>query len=280
MQAPMQRTTRHVRPRAGRSVLLLSLLLLLAPVPGLAGPPRTEGSALPAIEGPLPRPDVLATALRAAACGRAVGLVRRPVVSVIDYSLPSSERRLWVIDLPARRVLFHELVAHGRNSGLDRARRFSNEPGSKESSLGLFRTDETFDGEHGYALRLDGLEPGVNDRARERAIVVHAARYVSEEFVAEWGRLGRSWGCPAVSPAVERPLVDAIQGGSALVAYYPDRTWLASSPFLHCSDGPGAPPSAASLLPSPFRALTATGRRSSLESRRTAATASEGDEAR
>jgi hypothetical protein len=270
----MQRTTTRVRPRAGRS--LLFVLLLLAPVPGLAGPPRAESPTLPAIEGPLPRPAVLATALRAAACARAVGLVQRPVVSVIDYSLPSSERRLWVIDLPARRVLFHELVAHGRHSGLVRARRFSNEPGSKESSLGLFRTDETFEGEHGYALRLDGLEPGVNDRARERAIVVHGARYVSDDFVASWGRLGRSWGCPAVSPAVERPLVDAIQGGSALVAYYPDRAWLASSPFLHCGDGRNEPPSAASLLPSPFRALTPAGRRSGLTAQRTAATASDG----
>jgi hypothetical protein len=215
-----------------------------------AGPDPTT------IDGPLPRRDVLDLALEAQACGRALGLFSRPLLSVIDYSLPSQERRLWVLDLARRRVLFHEWVAHGRASGLDRAEHFSNETGSRQSSLGLFRAQETYEGRHGHSLRLDGLEPGVNDRARERALVVHGADYVSEPFLTEHGRLGRSWGCPAVAQEVHRPLIDAIAGGSALVAYYPDSEWLARSPFLRCEE-PGAqqPPALESLLPPPLRAL-------------------------
>lgn len=188
-------------------------------------------------------------ALRAVACGRTQGEIESPLLTLIDFERPSRERRLWVIDLAAAAVRFHELVAHGRESGLRRARMFSNLPGSLQSSLGLFRTGDTYVGRHGYSLRLIGLEPGTNDLAYERGIVVHAAEYATPAFAAEHGRLGRSWGCPALDPAVSRELIDTIRGGSAVFAYYPESRWLASSPFLRCEEpAPSRPiPSLVSL---------------------------------
>ncbi len=173
-------------------------------------------------------------ALAALACARARGELDASTLTLIDYSRPSSVRRLWVIDLADADVLFHEHVSHGRNSGQARATRFSNEAGSLQSSLGLFRTAETYHGRHGYSLRLDGLEPGINDRARERAIVMHGAGYVTGEVARRFGRVGRSWGCPAVDPAVNRPLIDTIRGGNAVFAWYPDHRWLADSPYQVC----------------------------------------------
>jgi hypothetical protein len=195
--------------------------------------------AAPAATAVWPRPEVLDVALRAWRCGRAAGELTSPVLTIIDYSLPSSVRRLWVIDVARHRILFHELVAHGIGSGDDDGMTFSNEPGSRASSLGLFRTANTYRGRHGQSLRLDGLEPGVNDRAMERAIVVHAAAYVSPAFVRARGRLGRSWGCPALDPRVHRQLIDRIKGGTGLFAYYPDARWLRRSRFLACDGGDG-----------------------------------------
>lgn len=187
-------------------------------------------------------PAVLALARTAAACAAADGTVRGSgrgsVVTVIDYSLPSTDERLWVLDLADERVLFTERVAHGKGTGGNLAVEFSDIEGSKQSSLGLFRTAETYRGKHGYSLRLDGLEPGWNGNARERAIVMHGADYADGEFVRKHGRLGRSWGCPAVRVAVATPLIDAIKEGGLLFAYYPDETWLAESSYLHCAAAP------------------------------------------
>jgi L,D-transpeptidase catalytic domain len=177
---------------------------------------------------------VLTLAVRAYSCGQRLGYFDRPVLTVIDYSLPSTEPRLWVIDLQHRRVLFNELVAHGLNSGDNYASAFSNRLGSKQSSLGLFRTADTYEGQHGRSLRLVGLEPGVNDLAEKRAIVIHGAPYVSTTFAAAHGRLGRSWGCPAVPEQASQPVIDHIEGGTAVFAYYPDQSWLNGSRFLHC----------------------------------------------
>lgn len=178
------------------------------------------------------RPEVLGLALEARACAARQGLVADTrLLTVIDYSLPSTEPRLWVLDVPSRRVVFAERVAHGRNSGDDRATRFSNNPGSLQSSLGLFVTDTTYVGRNGYSLRLHGLELGVNDRAFERAIVMHGAPYVSDAAARVLGRLGRSWGCPALATTVAREVIDLIKGGSALFAYYPDANWLDTSRF-------------------------------------------------
>ncbi len=176
---------------------------------------------------------VLALAARATDCARQEGAVDR--LAVIDYSRPSSEPRMWVFDLDRGRLLFEELVAHGRATGERLAERFSNNEGSHMSSLGLFRTAEPYDGTNGYSLRLHGLEPGYNDRAFDRAIVMHGAPYVSRDIVRKQGRLGRSFGCPAVRPDVARRIIDTLKQGALLFAYYPDREWLAGSSYLKCS---------------------------------------------
>lgn len=184
-----------------------------------------------------PRADrrVLGLAVTALACAERGVLNARRLV-VIDYSLRSTLPRLWLFDLETRRLLLEEHVAHGKGSGEDHAFRFSNEPGSLQSSLGLFRTTETYMGRHGYSLRLEGLEPGINDRASERAIVMHGAPYVSDEAMRQLGRLGRSGGCPAIRMEIAADLIDEIRGGQYLFAYYPDREYLASSSLLACPD--------------------------------------------
>ena len=177
--------------------------------------------------------DVFDLALSAASCAVKSGAVGQPrTLTVIDYSKPSSEQRLWVYDLNTRELLYQELVAHGQGTGANLAKQFSNQPDSHQTSLGLFVTDETYVGRNGYSLRLDGLDKGVNDRARERAIVMHGAPYVSPEFVKANGRLGRSHGCPAVSDAVARKLIDRVKGGGLVFAYYPDAEFLKTSKYL------------------------------------------------
>ena len=179
-------------------------------------------------------PAVFALALEAASKAVARGDATQPsTLTVIDFSKPSTEKRLWVYDLRSHAVLFHEYVAHGRGSGENLATHFSNVPESNRSSLGLFRTGEAYIGKHGLSLRLDGLEPGINDRARERAIVIHGAEYVNPAAAAAQGRLGRSLGCPAVSPQIAAPLIQAVKNGGLLFAYYPERSWLSASTYLN-----------------------------------------------
>jgi hypothetical protein len=172
-------------------------------------------------------------ALGAASCAVKSGAVGQPrTLTVIDYSKPSSEKRLWVYDLNTRELLYEELVAHGQGTGANLATKFSNLPDSHQTSLGLFVTDETYVGRNGYSLRLDGLDKGFNDRARARAIVMHGAPYVNPSFVKANGRLGRSHGCPAVSDAVARKLIDRVKGGGLVFAYYPDPNFLKTSKYL------------------------------------------------
>jgi len=189
-------------------------------------------SAAPAAD-----PKVLSLAARAAECARRQGLLDGfRHLAVIDYSLPSTQPRLWVFDVERGRLLFQELVAHGRNTGEGVAERFSNVEGSKMSSLGLFQTTDTYYGSNGYSLRMRGLDAGFNDNALARAIVMHGAPYVSEAIAERLGRLGRSWGCPAVRQEVARTVIDTLKGGGLLFAYYPDRKWLRESPMLRCGD--------------------------------------------
>jgi hypothetical protein len=182
---------------------------------------------------------VLETALAAVECAIASGeLAPPPTLTLIDYSRPSVEPRLWVFDLASGELLFSELVAHGRNSGDNMATRFSDAMNSHQSSLGLFVTADTYVGSNGYSLRLDGLEPGFNGRARDRAIVMHGAPYVNAALSTSQGRIGRSWGCPALREAVARNIIDTIRGGGVIFSYYPDTEWLARSRFLGgCADG-------------------------------------------
>ncbi len=157
---------------------------------------------------------------------------RGNIITIIDYSLPSCKKRLWVINLLNHTILFHTLVAHGKKSGNDFAKYFSNKTGSLESSIGVFETGRSYYGRHGYSLRLYGLEKGVNNNAYERSIVMHKAWYVSKAMVHHLGRLGRSWGCPAVSRKVCKPIIQTIKNGSLLFVYYPDKHWLNTSEFL------------------------------------------------
>lgn len=181
-------------------------------------------------------PAVLALALHARTCAIRRGLAKAESrLAVIDYSRPSTQPRLWVFDLGQPRLLYDEYVAHGRGSGDNFAERFSNDDGSLQSSLGLFSTAETYIGDNGYSLRMDGLEPGINDHARSRLLVMHGAWYVDPLLALKQGRLGRSYGCPALRPQVAHAVIDSLKQGQLLFSYYPDRTWLAHSHFLDCS---------------------------------------------
>ena len=178
--------------------------------------------------------QALTHAVAAMQCALNNGAEPAKRLAVIDYSQPSSVRRLWIFDLKANRLLLRDFVAHGRHSGENFSTQFSNTEGSFQSSLGLFRTQESYRGKHGYSLRMDGLEPGVNDMARERAIVIHGADYVNPRLVKSQGRIGRSLGCPAVRPEVARMVVDQLKGGQFMFSWYPDRRWMQRSAYLNC----------------------------------------------
>lgn len=159
--------------------------------------------------------------------------LKLPVLSVIDFTKKSTDKRLWVIDLLNRKLLYNSLVAHGRNTGEQYASHFSNKNSSNMSSIGFYLTGETYIGKHGRSLALDGLEAGFNDHARQRALVVHAADYVSEDFINKVGRLGRSQGCPAVPESLAPQIINAIAHGSCLFIYYPDKNYESSSGLLN-----------------------------------------------
>jgi hypothetical protein len=229
--------------KKARRIVLMTALPLLAAVPSTFGAPTAALLGVPAARKFLPlsvtsasptaietallhaAPTIRPAALRAALAAwddlKSRGEVCRPLLTVIDYGLPSTTKRMWVFDLASSRLLFHELVAHGRNSGEDLAQSFSNEAGSLMTSLGAFVTGATYTGRNGYSLRLLGMEPGVNDRAEARAIVVHGAPYVGEEVAHGLGRLGRSYGCPAVRPAIARALIDELKDRTLLYAWHP-----------------------------------------------------------
>ncbi len=214
-----------------------ALILLLAA--GSAVSHAAEPSLQDALSrlAPNANPKVIGLALAATECAAARGQPPSDRLAVIDYSKPSTEPRLWVFDLAKRKLLYRELVAHGRNTGENLATTFSNRPESLQSSLGLFRTLGTYDGHNGYSLRMEGLEPGTNDHALERALVIHGASYVNPALARQQGRIGRSYGCPAVRTAIARPLIDALKGGQYVFSYYPDSRWLSASPYLKCSSG-------------------------------------------
>lgn len=157
--------------------------------------------------------------------------INKPL-TIIDFSLPSSEKRLWTIDMVSGAILHHTWVAHGRNSGQLMAKNFSNTNSSYMSSLGFYKTSETYQGKHGYSLRLDGLEKGLNDNARTRAIVIHGADYANPEFIEKTGRLGRSLGCPALPMDQYQEIIDTIKEDGCLYIYATDQKYLKSSAFI------------------------------------------------
>jgi hypothetical protein len=149
-------------------------------------------------------------------------LINDSIIAIADFSQPSRNKRLYVLDLKNNKVLFHTLVAHGKNSGLERTVAYSNQPSSLKSSPGFYVTHETYNGSNGYSLRLEGMERGINDNAMERAIVMHGADYVSESFINARGFIGRSWGCPAVPAKEAASIINTLKGGSCLFIYSPD----------------------------------------------------------
>lgn len=153
------------------------------------------------------------------------GVIKKNILTLIDFSLSSNSKRLWVIDLTSNTILFNSLVAHGRNTGEEFASAFSNLNSSFKSSLGFYATGEIYQGKHGASLRLDGLENGVNDNARERGVVMHGADYVSESFIRDHKRLGRSQGCPAVPVELTNEIIQLIKDKSCLYIYHPSRSF-------------------------------------------------------
>ena len=222
--------------RARCVFVIVAGLCLGASLPVVAAGGSDLVRALTAVAPNLDR-TVLRRAVAAMNCALDRGLERAERLAIIDFSLPSSEQRLWIFDLSQRELLLNELVAHGKGSGQNVASRFSNVSGSYQSSIGLFRTSESYRGRHGYSLRMDGLEAGINDLARERAIVIHGADYVDPQWIDRQGRIGRSQGCPAVRQEVASTVVDTLKDGQFLFSWYPDPDWLANSDFLNCPAG-------------------------------------------
>jgi hypothetical protein len=185
-------------------------------------------------------PGVLALALEARNCAIRSGEVDQDAkLAVIDYSRPSTDKRLWVFDVAHDQLLFRELVAHGQGSGDNYATHFSNQDNSHQTSLGLFLTAETYIGNNGYSLKLDGVDRGFNDNARSRAIVMHGAWYVSPDMVASKGRIGRSHGCPALNQGIARRVIDTMKGRQLLFSYANDAAWLHRGQSFAC-DGRSA----------------------------------------
>ncbi|MFA6303713.1 MAG: murein L,D-transpeptidase catalytic domain family protein [Legionella sp.] len=167
-------------------------------------------------------------------CARNLNVEHNNILTVVDYSLPSSEKRLWVFDLKEKKLLFHTYVSHGIKSGSLLTNFFSNKYNSKASSIGVYKTEKAYYGREGLSLRLDGLESTFNDNASNRSVVMHGGWYVEEDFIKKYGRPGRSWGCPALPLSMYQPIINAIKENSFLVVYYPSEHWFVTSRFLNC----------------------------------------------
>ncbi|MBA2649702.1 MAG: murein L,D-transpeptidase catalytic domain family protein [Legionella sp.] len=183
-------------------------------------------------------PTVLDKVIRTLKCTLEYNVVHNNILTIIDYSLASNEKRLWVFDLQQKKLLFNTYVSHGIKSGTLFTNFFSNKFNSKASSVGVFKTENAYYGREGLSLRLDGLEASFNDNASNRSIVMHGGWYVSENFIKKYGRAGRSWGCPALPRELFQPIINTIKDNSLFVVYYPAENWLVKSKFLNCASIP------------------------------------------
>lgn len=180
----------------------------------------------------LPKLESFSEALKGYYLLKEKGLIQKDILTLVDFSLSSNTKRLWVINLTTGEILFNTLVAHGRNTGDEFASAFSNSAESYKSSLGFYATGEIYSGKHGMSLKLDGLEKGVNDNARARGVVMHAAEYVSNSFIKNNHRLGRSQGCPAVPVALSKEIISTIKNKSCLFIYHPSRAFKLASELV------------------------------------------------
>lgn len=178
---------------------------------------------------------VVSKVLAALTCAKALNHQYDNILTVIDYSLPSNQKRLWVFDLNENKMLFHTYVSHGIASGALYSEQFSNQYNSKASSIGVYKTEDAYYGRHGLSLKLNGLEHGFNSNASNRAVVMHSAWYVDEEFIKKYGRPGRSWGCPAIAENMKESVIHTIKGNGLLVIYYPEEKWVLHSRYLNCN---------------------------------------------
>ena len=180
----------------------------------------------------LPKLESFSEALKGYYLLKEKGLIQKDILTLVDFSLSSNTKRLWVINLTTGEILFNTLVAHGRNTGNEFASTFSNSAESYKSSLGFYATGEIYSGKHGMSLKLDGLEKGVNDNARARGVVMHAAEYVSNSFIKNNHRLGRSQGCPAVPVELSKEIISTIKNKSCFFIYHPSRAFKLASELV------------------------------------------------
>ena len=178
--------------------------------------------------------DLILTAKTLLSCVSKSNLLCKNYLTLIDYSRPSNQKRLWVFNLQNKKLVYHTYVSHGIKSGIFEPHFLTNTLNSKASSLGVFITDESYHGRDGLSLKLKGLEKHFNDNAMHRSVVMHSAWYVEEDFIHKYGRAGRSWGCPAIPLSMNEPVINAIKNQSLLVIYYPSQTWLSTSKYLTC----------------------------------------------
>lgn len=156
-------------------------------------------------------------------------LKNKDILTVVDFSKPSTEERLFIINLKSKKIISKSLCAHGQNSGENYASTFSNTLNSLQSSLGVFIASETYIGANGLSLKLDGMENGINSNARMRSVVIHPAKYVSYEYIQQNGRLGRSQGCPALPENKSKEIISLIKGGSCFFIYHPSNKYKETS---------------------------------------------------
>lgn len=196
--------------------------------------PLNEISIMLHQEAPSLNEPVINKVLTTLKCASEYNIDRNNMLTIIDYSLPSNEKRLWVFDLKEKKLLFYTYVSHGIKSGTLSTNYFSNKYNSKASSIGVYKTEKAYYGREGLSLRLDGLDRSFNDNASNRSVVMHGGWYMDEQFIKRYGRPGRSWGCPALPLSLYQPIINTIKDNSLLVAYYPSDIWFVKSRFLNC----------------------------------------------
>lgn len=226
----------------GLSILFIKLIFFLN-VPHLeanlpVSPEESSNQTAPLYYNQLNCPELTPEAFLLAFEGykkivRQHSVQRDTILTIIDFSKPSTKERMFIIDIKNKQLIEKSLVAHGKGSGVAFAEHFSNTPHSLQSSLGFFITAKTYQGKHGYSLRIKGIEPGINSNAWQRAIVIHPANYVSTNFIEKYGRLGRSFGCPALPNNLNRKIIDLIKDSSCLFIYSPDQNYMQTSEFVN-----------------------------------------------